>query len=230
MAQTPNPPVAASRLLHSRTDCASSASATGGYDGALYTRDHRPGFPAGGVGCVMKLRLLTFEYSHTRAAMMLITRCVPGSLSNRKQEPTRASHRGRLDSASKVCQIKRKMHCTLETQRVPLGESVRCFGKTAVLRRAVPVRRQVRRCFGAPKRKSSSGSAASCFGAELWFGMPNRRRTRLERAENLTSECLAANIGQPTRMSAQQPNYIPEGHSKPLGLELLSQAVLCNQF
>ncbi len=77
------------------------------------------------------------------------------------------------------------MHCTLETQRVPLGESVRCFGKTAVLRRAEPIQRQVRRWFGAPKRNSPSGSAAGCFGAELWFGAPNRRRTPRFGAEDL---------------------------------------------
>ncbi len=74
------------------------------------------------------------------------------------------------------------MHRTLETQRVPLGESVRCFGKTAVLRRATTASSAL---FWRAEAKQLAGSAAGCFGDELWFGAPKRRRNPRFGDENL---------------------------------------------
>ncbi len=79
------------------------------------------------------------------------------------------------------------------------------FAASAVLRRAEPVRRQVRRCFGAPKRNSPSGSAAGCFGAELWFGAPNRRQTHRFGAENLPQITSGRMLRQETSAARRGP-------------------------
>ncbi len=116
---------------------------------------------------------------------MLITRCVPGSLS---ESQSKSRHAPVIEGVS----FRLHRNVTYNGRCiVPLKHSTCLRGSLSLLRQdcCASARRTHTTArsalFRRAEAKQLAGSAPGCFGDELWFGAPNRRRTPRFGDENL---------------------------------------------